>query len=147
MSPSAQSLVDHTGQVQQLVSGTIDNSGDSFLSEFDWRPSGAGSSPGMGVTPGKTYYWRYGFIAEPAGTTLATAKITWGTVQSFAAPSAGLTCNGLAATVALYPLASGMTPLLLSSASTAIMVALAAWEVVDISRHPERFPAFGEHHE
>ncbi|WP_157538386.1 MULTISPECIES: calcium-binding protein [unclassified Nocardioides] len=98
---SAQSLVDNTNQVQQLVSGTIDNSGDSFLSEFDWRPSGAGSSPGMGVTPGKTYYWRYGFIAEPAGTTLATAKITWGAVQSFAAPSAGLTCNGLAATVAI----------------------------------------------
>lgn len=54
---------------------------------------------------------------------------------------------GLAATVALYPLATGMNPLLLSTATTVIMVALAAWEVVDISRHPERFPAMHEHHE
>jgi low temperature requirement protein LtrA len=51
---------------------------------------------------------------------------------------------GLAATVALYPLATGMTPLLLSTATTAIMVALAAWEVVDVARHPDRFPAVDE---
>ncbi|CAM3253516.1 calcium-binding protein [Nocardioides dubius] len=98
---SAQALVNNTSQVQQMVSGTIDNSGSSFLSEFDWRASGAGSSPGMGVAPGTTYYWRYGFIAEPAGTTLATAKITWGSVQSFSTPATGLTCNGLTATVAI----------------------------------------------
>jgi len=40
-----------------------------------------------------------------------------------------------------------MNPLLLSTATTVIMVALAAWEVVDIARHPERFPAMHEHHE
>ncbi|WP_423068755.1 low temperature requirement protein A [Devosia sp. CN2-171] len=51
---------------------------------------------------------------------------------------------GLVATLALYPFASGMTPLLLSAATTAIMVALATWEVVDIARHPERFPAMHE---
>jgi low temperature requirement protein LtrA len=52
---------------------------------------------------------------------------------------------GLALTVALYPLAGGLTPLQLSIATTGIMMALAAWEVVDIARHPERFPAMHHH--
>jgi low temperature requirement protein LtrA len=54
---------------------------------------------------------------------------------------------GLALTLALYPVAHGLTPLLLSSATTAIMLALATWEVVDIARHPERFPAMHQHGE
>lgn len=48
---------------------------------------------------------------------------------------------GLALMLALYPLAGGLSPLLLSTAGTCIMIALAAWEVVDIARHPDRFPA------
>jgi low temperature requirement protein LtrA len=46
---------------------------------------------------------------------------------------------GLALVVALLPLAGMLWPLLLSAATTTIMVALAAWEAVDIARHPERF--------
>jgi low temperature requirement protein LtrA len=45
---------------------------------------------------------------------------------------------GLAAVLALYPLAANLTPLLLSAATTAIVVLVAAWEVIDIARHPER---------
>lgn len=51
---------------------------------------------------------------------------------------------GLVATLALYPLSAGLSPLLLSAATTTIMVALAAWEAVDIARHPERFDIAGE---
>lgn len=54
---------------------------------------------------------------------------------------------GLVLMLALYPLAGGLSPLLLSTAGTCIMIALAAWEVVDIARHPERFPAMQHHHE
>lgn len=45
---------------------------------------------------------------------------------------------GLAAVSALYPFAPNPTPLLLSAATTAIVVLVAAWEVIDIARHPER---------
>lgn len=55
--------------------------------------------------------------------------------------------TGLVATLALYPLADEMTPLLLSAATTTIMVVLATWEAVDIARHPERFPTMHEHAE
>ena len=48
---------------------------------------------------------------------------------------------GLTLMLTLYPLAGGLSPLLLSTAGTCIMIALAAWEVVDIARHPDRFPA------
>lgn len=54
---------------------------------------------------------------------------------------------GLGLMLALYPLAGGLSPLLLSTAATCIMIALAAWEVVDIARHPERFPAMQHHGE
>ncbi|RNL61024.1 hypothetical protein EFK50_16690 [Nocardioides marmoriginsengisoli] len=96
---SAQTLVNNPNQIQQWTLGSIDNVGNSYLSEFDWRTSGVGSSPGMGVSPGTRYYWRYGFVAEPTGTTLATAKITWGEVQSFT--KAPATCDGKAITVSI----------------------------------------------
>jgi low temperature requirement protein LtrA len=47
--------------------------------------------------------------------------------------------SGLAVILALYPLAGSLSPLLLSAATTAVMLAVAAWEAVDIARHPERF--------
>ena len=44
---------------------------------------------------------------------------------------------GLAATLALWPVASSLTPLILSAATTLILVAIAAYELVWLSRHPE----------
>jgi low temperature requirement protein LtrA len=54
---------------------------------------------------------------------------------------------GLAAVLALYPLAPNLTPLLLSAATTAIVVLVAAWEVIDIARHPERNLHIAPHRE
>jgi Ca2+-binding RTX toxin-like protein len=87
-------------QVAQWAMGSIDNAGDSFQSEFDWRPTGNGSNPSMGVANGTTYYWRYGYVPYPGGST-PSGEIVWGDVESFAAPPSGLTCNGIPATVAI----------------------------------------------
>jgi low temperature requirement protein LtrA len=54
---------------------------------------------------------------------------------------------GLAAVLAIYPLAPNLTPLLLSAATTAIVVLVAAWEVIDIARHPERNAHIAPHAE
>ncbi len=48
--------------------------------------------------------------------------------------------TGLAVTVALFAVAPMLTPLVLSALTTAIVVAVAAWEGIDIARHPEHFP-------
>lgn len=85
-------------QVRQWALGSIDNSGDSFQSEFDWRPTGNGSDASMPVAPGKTYYWRYGYLPYPDGVS-PSGQIVWGAVQSFATPAT--TCNGLTPTVSI----------------------------------------------
>jgi len=85
-------------QVAQWAMGSIDNAGDSFQSEFDWRPTGNGSNASMPVTPGTTYYWRYGYVPYPNGTT-PSGEIVWGGVQSFNRPAA--TCDGLTPTVSI----------------------------------------------
>jgi low temperature requirement protein LtrA len=51
---------------------------------------------------------------------------------------------GLVALVALYPFAEGMTPVLLSAATTAIIVLVAAYEMVWLARHREFEPANAE---
>ncbi len=84
-------------QVAQWAMGAIDNSGDSFQSEFDWRPTGAGSDPSMPIASNKTYYWRYGYVPYPGGS--PSGEIVWGSVQSFSAPPR--TCNGRPVTVAI----------------------------------------------
>jgi hypothetical protein len=47
--------------------------------------------------------------------------------------------TGLAATVALVVVAPMLTPLVLSALTTAIVVAVAVWEGIEMVRHPERF--------
>lgn len=49
--------------------------------------------------------------------------------------------GGLVAVLALLPLVSLLTPLLLSAATTVIVVIVAGWEAVAQVRHPERYPA------
>jgi len=85
-------------QVAQWSMGTIDNTGDSFQSEFDWRPTGNGSNPSMPVAAGTTYYWRYGYVPYPNGAS-PSGEIVWGAVQSFS--KAPASCNGLTPTVSL----------------------------------------------
>ena len=46
-------------------------------------------------------------------------------------------CDPSAATLALWPVASSLTPLILSAATTLILVAIATYELVWLSRHPE----------
>ena len=47
---------------------------------------------------------------------------------------------GLAIMAVLFPIAPFLTPLVLSAVTTAIVVAVAVWEGVDMARHPERYP-------
>ncbi|GAA2241552.1 hypothetical protein GCM10010401_12940 [Rarobacter faecitabidus] len=102
ISNSASVIDNCTAGVDQMVAGAIDNIGASYRSEFDWRAAGCGSNP-AGLTGGTTYYWRYGYIPLPGGgSDIATAKVTWGEVQSFVAPMQGaMTCHGSAVTVSI----------------------------------------------
>jgi Ca2+-binding RTX toxin-like protein len=102
LTTSASAIDSCSAGVDQMVAGPIDNAGASFRSEFDWRNSGCGTNTG-GFTAGTTYYWRYGYIPLPDGTaSIASAKVTWGAVQSFVAPASGsLTCNGTGVTVSI----------------------------------------------
>lgn len=47
---------------------------------------------------------------------------------------------GLVATLALFPFAGQLSPLLLSAATSFIMVVVAGWESIALLRHPERQP-------
>jgi low temperature requirement protein LtrA len=50
---------------------------------------------------------------------------------------------GLAAVLALLPVAGMLSPLLLSAATTAITMGVAIWELIAMARRPERYPATG----
>ncbi|RYE48163.1 MAG: low temperature requirement protein A [Hyphomicrobiales bacterium] len=81
-------------------------------------------------------------IGGPALFLLGAALFKLAVFGHWSAPRFG----GLLAILALYPLAAGFSPLLLSSLTTGIVVLVAVWEAVELARHPERYPAAARHH-
>ncbi len=80
-------------------------------------------------------------VGGPALFLLGAALFKLAVFGHWSAPRFG----GLAAVVALFLVAPHLSPLLLSSATTAIVVIVAVWEAVELGLHPERYPKARPH--
>lgn len=99
--------------VNQFTYGNANSSGAAYRVDYDWGDTNLGNTVwGTNVAvwnPGTKYYWKLGFAPLPNGNSdISTAKVTWGSLQSFTAQSASdLVCDGKAVTVSI---AQGQLP-------------------------------------